>query len=75
MKRARIDAAELHDQDNPALAQHFGEAVDLAEISIVGMGGGADTLANDGFAQMDRYTRTIGSTLTPCILGGLQAAP
>ena len=77
LKRARIDPADLEDQDkrlpfskyvalmraaqelcaDPALALHFGEATDLAEISLIGMVGGADTLAGGGFAMMNRYTR------------------
>ncbi len=43
--------------NDPALALHFGEAVDLEEISMVGMVDGADTLASGGFALMNRYTR------------------
>jgi AraC-like DNA-binding protein len=77
LERARIDPAELHDQDkrlpfakyaalmraaeesshDPALALHFGEAIDLEDISIVGMVGGAETLADGGFAMMNRYSR------------------
>src|ERR1035438_7187655 len=42
---------------DPALALHFGEAFDCAEISIVGLIGGAcDTLA-EAFAQINRYAR------------------
>lgn len=40
--------------DDPALALHFGEAVDLAELSILPAVGGAGTM-NDIVAQMNRY--------------------
>ena len=40
---------------DPALALHFGEAVDLSELSIVGMtGGGAASMADD-IAQLNRH--------------------
>jgi AraC-like DNA-binding protein len=45
--------------NDPALALHFGESVDSAELSIVGLIGQAcDTLAG-AFAQMNRYHRLV----------------
>ncbi|HSP14025.1 MAG TPA: AraC family transcriptional regulator ligand-binding domain-containing protein [Thermoanaerobaculia bacterium] len=43
--------------DDPALALHFGEAIDLEDISIVGMVNGGDSLAAGGFDLMNRYGR------------------
>lgn len=43
--------------DDPALALHFGEAVDLAEISIVGLIMNASATMGDAFAQMQRFGR------------------
>lgn len=43
----------------PALALHFGEAIDIEEMSIVGlMALGCETAA-DAFAQMGRYSRLM----------------
>lgn len=42
---------------DPALALHFGEAVDLAEISIVGLIMNASATMGDAFAQMQRFGR------------------
>jgi AraC-like DNA-binding protein len=42
---------------DPALALHFGEAVDLAEISIVGLIMNASATMGDAFAQMQRLSR------------------
>ncbi|MBY0304854.1 MAG: AraC family transcriptional regulator [Sphingomonas sp.] len=43
--------------DDPALALHFGEAVDLAELSIVGLIMNASATMADAFAQMQRLGR------------------
>jgi AraC-like DNA-binding protein len=40
---------------DPALALHFGEAVDLSEMSIVGMAGSASGTMADDLAQLNRY--------------------
>ena len=40
---------------DPALALHFGEEVDLMEISFVGMAGGASLSLEEGFAQLNRH--------------------
>ena len=42
---------------DPALALHFGEAFECAEISIVGLIGGASETLADAFAQVNRYAR------------------
>jgi AraC-like DNA-binding protein len=42
---------------DPALALHFGEAVDLAEVSIVGLIMNASATMADAFAQMQRFGR------------------
>lgn len=42
---------------DPALALHFGEAVDLAEMSIVGLIMNASATMGDAFAQMQRLNR------------------
>ena len=42
---------------DPALALHFGEAVDLAEMSIVGLIMNASATMGDAFAQMQRFGR------------------
>lgn len=44
---------------DPALALHFGEAFDMAELSIVGLLGGACETAVDAFAQLNRYSRLV----------------
>jgi AraC-like DNA-binding protein len=44
---------------DPALALHFGEAFDMAELSVVGLIGMASETAAEAFAQLDRYTRLI----------------
>jgi AraC-like DNA-binding protein len=38
-----------------ALALHFGEAVDMSEMTIVGMTGDPSGSIEDGFAQLNRY--------------------
>ena len=42
--------------DDPALALHFGEAVDVSEMSIACTVGGVRTI-DEAFAQMNRYAR------------------
>jgi AraC-like DNA-binding protein len=42
---------------DPALALHFGEAVDLAEFSIVGLIMNASATMGEAFAQMQRFGR------------------
>jgi AraC-like DNA-binding protein len=42
---------------DPALALHFGEAVDLADLSIVGLIMNASATMGDAFAQMQRLSR------------------
>ncbi len=42
--------------EDPALALHFGEAVDVSEISIACTVGGARTI-DEAFAQLNRYAR------------------
>jgi len=45
--------------DEPALALHFGEAFDIAELSIVGLIGAAAETMGDAFAQLNRYARLV----------------
>jgi len=42
-----------------ALALHFGEAVNMADISIVGLIGRASETMQEAFAQLSRYVRLI----------------
>eukprot|EP01036_Dinobryon_divergens_P046262 gene46262-61872_t len=42
---------------NPALALHFGETVDLADVSIVGLIMNASATMGDAFTQMQRFGR------------------
>jgi len=42
-----------------ALALHFGEAVDIAEVSIVGLIGQASETILEAFAQVNRYVRLV----------------
>jgi len=42
---------------DPALALHFGESVDVSEISVACMIGPPSGTWGDGFAQMNRYAR------------------
>lgn len=44
---------------DPALAIHFGEQVDVSDISIVGLIGKASPTMLDAFAQLNRYVRLI----------------
>lgn len=43
--------------NDPALALHFGEAVDLGDLSVVGLLGGTCETVADGFALTSRYAR------------------
>lgn len=45
--------------NDPALALHFGEASDLAEMSIVGLIGQSCETVADGLAQINRYGRLV----------------
>ncbi|MBI1212126.1 MAG: helix-turn-helix domain-containing protein [Alphaproteobacteria bacterium] len=45
--------------NDPALALHFGEAIDLSELSIVGLIGGASETRKEAFAQVNRYHRLV----------------
>jgi AraC-like DNA-binding protein len=45
--------------NDPALALHFGEAFDIAELSIVGLIGQASETFAEAFAQLNRYSRLI----------------
>ncbi len=44
---------------DPALALHYGEAVDLSEVSIVGLIGNASETMLHAFAQLNRYGRLV----------------
>lgn len=55
---ALMHAAKMLCND-PALGLHYGEAVDVAEISIVGLLGRASETMVDAFAQLKRYARLI----------------
>lgn len=44
---------------DPALALHYGEAVNLAEVSIVGLLGNASETMLHAFAQIKRYGRLV----------------
>jgi AraC-like DNA-binding protein len=46
--------------NDPALALHFGEAVDVSEISIAGLIGAAAPSLSDGFALLNRYAPLAG---------------
>jgi AraC-like DNA-binding protein len=45
-----------------ALALHYGEAIDVAEFSIVGLIGQASATVTEAFAQLNRYVRLIVET-------------
>jgi AraC-like DNA-binding protein len=47
---------------DPALGLHYGEAVDLSEVSIVGLIGQAAATPMEGFRQLNRYVRLIVET-------------
>jgi AraC-like DNA-binding protein len=44
---------------DPAFALHYGDAVNLAEVSIVGLIGYASETMTDAFVQLARYSRLI----------------
>lgn len=44
---------------DPAFSLHYGEAVDLSEVSVVGLIGHASETMLDAFAQLARYSRLI----------------
>ncbi|MEA3003209.1 MAG: hypothetical protein QOH81_1997 [Sphingomonadales bacterium] len=56
--RALIKAGQILAND-PALALHYGEAVDLSEVSIVGLIGHASATMIDAFVQLQRYHRLM----------------
>lgn len=45
-----------------ALALHFGETIDISEISIVGLIGQASETMMDAFVQLNRYVRLVVET-------------
>ena len=45
--------------NDPALALHFGEAMELSEFSILGLIGPASGSMADAFAQLNRYSRLV----------------
>jgi AraC-like DNA-binding protein len=45
--------------NDPALALHFGEAVDVAQFSIIGLIGQASNTMMEAFDQLNRYVRLI----------------
>lgn len=47
---------------DPALGLHYGEAVDVADFSIVGLIGQASTSGMEAFAQLNRYVPLIVET-------------
>ncbi|CAN5841393.1 AraC family transcriptional regulator [soil metagenome] len=47
---------------DPALGLHFGERVDIAEVSIIGLLGQASETMQEAFAQLNRYVRLIVET-------------
>ena len=55
---------------DPALALHFGEAFDMAQLSVVGLIGLASETAAEAFAQLDRYTRLIADVELDPAAGG-----
>lgn len=44
---------------NPALALHFGEAIDMSEFSVVGLICNAAATMKDAFEEMNRYGRLV----------------
>jgi AraC-like DNA-binding protein len=45
--------------NDPALALHFGETVDMSEMSILGLLGGTSETMMEAFAQLNRYARLV----------------
>jgi hypothetical protein len=58
---ALMQAAKALTGDS-ALALHYGEAVDIAEVSIIGLIGQASETMTEAFAQLNRYVRLIVET-------------
>lgn len=50
---------------DPALALHFGEAVNIADVSIVGLIGDSCPTMIDAFHQLNRYVRLVVETGLP----------
>lgn len=48
---------------DPALALHYGEAVDIAEVSVIGLIGQASATMMDAFTQLNRYVPLVVETL------------
>lgn len=48
--------------NDPALALHYGEAVDIAKISIIGLIGQASETMIEAFKQLNRFVRLIVET-------------
>ena len=55
---ALMRAAKAATKDD-ALALHYGEAVDIADVSIVGLIGRASATMMDAFLQLNRYVRLV----------------
>jgi AraC-like DNA-binding protein len=55
---ALLRAAKVECRD-PAFALHYGEGVNLAEVSVVGLIGYASETMADAFVQLARYSRLI----------------
>jgi AraC-like DNA-binding protein len=51
--------AARHLSGDPAFALHYGESVNLAEVSVVGLIGYASETMADAFVQLARYSRLI----------------
>lgn len=47
---------------DPALALHYGEAIEISQVSIVGLIGRAADTVIDSFAQLNRFVRLIVET-------------
>jgi len=58
---ALMRAAKVLARD-PALGLHYGEAVDIAEVSLIGLLGQAAETMQEAFAQLNRYVRLIVET-------------
>ncbi|MDB5428374.1 MAG: AraC family transcriptional regulator [Phenylobacterium sp.] len=58
---ALMQAAKALTGDS-ALALHYGEVVDIAEVSIIGLIGQASETMTEAFAQLNRYVRLIVET-------------
>ena len=56
--KALVRAAKVAAKD-PALVLHYAEAVNLAEVSIVGLIGNASADMTEAFVQLQRYNRLV----------------